>query len=434
MVDSASGSDPGPDDEDADAHAGPDTHDRPAPESGTEQAKANGGVAAESWLPADVPRVVAGAVPLILLGVIVGTFLVFAPLGGLGGGEPLPDLSIDYTTIPDDDTLRLHVTNNGPPVEITQVMVDEAFYRFDVESPGDDATLGRRESATVDVSYHWTKGYDYEVTLMTDGPTFSTTIVAAHRTPALDGAVLGTLALVGFLVGIVPVALGMLWFPFMQSMSRRWLHAVLAFSAGVLAFLIFDAGFEALDVAKRVPTVYAGPVLAVLGGLGALVLVQSVMDWQTGDEPSSLALAYAAALGIGLHNFAEGLAIGGAFALGRASLGAFLVVGFMIHNVTEGPVVVAPLADGERPPLAQFVAIGALAGAPAILGGWVGNAFRSPILVTLFLAVGVGALLQVVFDIGGMIHRNGTLRSATNLVAFFLGLVVMYATDLLVAI
>jgi ZIP family zinc transporter len=243
------------------------------------------------------------------------------------------------------------------------------------------------------------------------------------------------LGIIGFLVGVVPVTLGMFWFPFLQTMSRKWLHAVLAFSAGILGFLVFDAGFEAFEVAEQVPSYYAGPLLVVLGIAGALLIVQAIMDWRTGDgDDSGLALAYSAALGIGLHNFAEGLAIGGAFALGRASLGAFLIVGFMAHNITEGPVFVAPLADGERPSLWHFGALGLIAGAPAILGGWIGIMTQSPLLIALFLAIGVGALLQVIFDIGDMIHGDGSIRSAPNLVGFGIGLVVMYATDLLIVL
>jgi zinc transporter ZupT len=140
------------------------------------------------------------------------------------------------------------------------------------------------------------------------------------------------------------------------------------------------------------------------------------------------------AIGIGLHNLAEGLAIGSSFALGRVSLGAFLIVGFMIHNVTEGPAIVAPVARGERPALTHFVAIGLIAGAPIILGGWIGGFAYTPTLGALFLAIGVGAILQVNWEIGSMVRREGTLGRATNLLAFLIGVVVMYATDLLVAL
>jgi zinc transporter ZupT len=220
----------------------------------------------------------------------------------------------------------------------------------------------------------------------------------------------------------------------MQSMRDRWLHAVLAFSAGVLAFLGFDGGFEAFEVAQEVPGAYEGHLLVVLGILGAMLVVQSVSTRETADGGrSGLTLAYMVAVGVGLHNLAEGLAIGSAFALGRASLGAFLVVGFMLHNVTEGPAVVAPVARGERPALKHFVAIGAIAGAPVILGGWIGGFAFSPTLGAFFLAIGIGAIAQVVWELAAMVReRGGRVGRPTNTLAFLGGLVVMYATDLLV--
>ncbi|WP_330631703.1 ZIP family metal transporter [Halocatena halophila] len=386
--------------------------------------------------PFGVPRWVTAIAPVVILGLIIGGFLLTSPFADLGRGDALPDATVEYTTLPNDDTIVAHVTNNGPPIDIAQVHVDEANWQFDVSSPGEDAHLKTGERATVTIPYQWMEGYDYEVVLLTaDGVTFGTTIVAAQQTPAVTGALLWDLAVIGFLVGVVPVTLGMFWFPFIQTMRTKWLHAVLAFSAGILGFLIVDAGFEALEVAEEVPTFYAGPLLVVLGIVGALLLVQSVMDWRTDDgDESRLALAYSAALGIGLHNFAEGLAIGGAFALGRTSLGAFLIVGFMAHNITEGPVFVAPLAEGERPSLGHFGALGLLAGAPAIVGGWIGVLTQSPLLIALFLAIGVGALLQVVFDIGALIQDAGSLRSAPNLAGFGIGLIVMYATDLLITL
>lgn len=386
--------------------------------------------------PFGAPRWLVAILPIALLAVLVGGFLVAAPLASLGGaGEPLPAVSIDYTTIPNEETIRLHVTNNGPPVTISQVMVDEAIWGFDIASPGVDERLARGESATITIPYHWNPGYDYHLTILTaDGVSFETTILAAQQTPSLTAEIIWTLGYVGFFVGVIPVALGMLWFPYLQTMPREHLHAVLAFSAGILGFLVFDAGFEAFEVAERVPSTYIGPMLVVLGIIGAILLLQSAMDWQTGDDPSGLALAYAAAVGIGLHNLAEGLAIGSAFALGRASLGGFLIVGFMIHNVTEGPVLVAPLADGDRPALAHFGALGLIAGAPAILGGWIGSLTQSPTLAALFLAIGVGALLQVIVDIGELVERTGSIRRVSNLLAFGIGLVVMYVTDLFVVL
>jgi zinc transporter ZupT len=380
----------------------------------------------------DVPRWVGAIVPIVLLAVLVGAVLAFPPFGGIESGEPLPDVAVSHMTLPDEETLVLHVTNAGArPVSIEQVLINDAYWSFSM--PGTDGTtLAPAESARVVVPYHWTPGWDVHTALVLDsGATFHHTIVAPQPEPGLTDHLLWTLALIGVLVGVVPIALGMLWFPFMRTMSDRLLHATLAFAAGVLAFLAFDAGFEAFEVAASIPGSLEGNLLVVLGIVGAALLVQAVSARQ-GESP--LALAYMVALGIGLHNLAEGLAIGSAFALGRASLGAFLVIGFMIHNVTEGPAVVAPVARGERPSLWHFGALGALAGLPVIAGGWIGSAAFSPTLGALFLAVGVGAILQVDWELASMIRERGRLGSATNLLAAFVGFALMYATDLLVVL
>jgi len=404
----------------------------------------DGGAVHRSDRPLGLPRWVAAVLPLVLLALVAGGFFAATPFASLDtGGEPLPDVTVTHTTLPDDETVVLHVTNNGPdPVTVSQVLVDDAYWNFDVRGAGGDATLAPRESARVVVPYHWNPGWDLEFALvLSEGTTVHHTLVAPSESPGLTTDLLVTMAVVGLFVGIIPVALGMLWFPFLQSMSDRWLHAILAFSAGILVFLAVDAGFEAFELAERVPGAFEGPALVALGILGSLLLVQSVSAWRQGRAAdgdaraaSGLWIAYLVALGIGLHNLAEGLAIGSSFALGRVSLGAFLVIGFMLHNVTEGPAVVAPVARGERPHPAHFLGLGALAGAPVILGGWLGSLAYSPTIGALFLAVGVGAILQVVWELRGMVGRRGRVGTALNLLTFLAGLVVMYVTDLFVAL
>ncbi|WP_144926591.1 ZIP family metal transporter [Halorubrum salsamenti] len=412
----------------------------------TQPPTADGGVPAENEIaqPFGLPRWVSALLPIVLLVLVLGVFAFTSPLAGVQSGAPLPDVTVTHTTLPSDDTVVLHVTNNGPEsVTISQVLVDEAYWDFRVDGAGGDQTLAPMESAQVVVPYHWNPGWDLEVALvLSDGATFHNTIVAPSQSPGFSLSLLGTLAVIGLFVGVIPVALGMLWFPYIKTMSDRWLHAVLVFAAGVLGFLAFDAGFEAFELAERVPGAYEGNLLVVFGIFGALLLVQAISAWREGRvaggdsrASSGLWIAYLVAVGIGLHNLAEGLAIGSSFALGRVSLGAFLVIGFMLHNVTEGPAVVAPVARGERPSIKHFAALGVIAGAPVILGGWIGSLAYSPTIGAFFLAIGVGAILQVNWEIARMVRdAGGRVASATNLLAFLLGLGVMYVTDLLVVL
>jgi ZIP family zinc transporter len=412
----------------------------------TQDTTTDGGVTADEEItrPLGLPRWVSALLPIVLLLLVLGVFAFTSPLAGVQSGEPLPDVTITHTTLPSDETVVLHVTNNGPEsVTISQVLVDEAYWDFQVEGAGGDQTLAPMESAQIVIPYHWNPGWDLDVTLvLSDGATFDNTIVAPSQSPGFSLGLLGTLAVIGLFVGVIPVALGMLWFPYIKTMSDRWLHAVLLFAAGVLGFLAFDAGFEAFELAERIPGAYEGNLLVVFGIFGALLLVQAISAWREGRvaagdsrASSGLWIAYLVAVGIGLHNLAEGLAIGSSFALGRVSLGAFLVIGFMLHNVTEGPAVVAPVARGERPSLGHFAALGVIAGAPVILGGWIGSLAYSPTIGAFFLAIGVGAILQVDWEIARMVRdAGGRVASATNLLAFLFGLAIMYVTDLFVVL
>jgi ZIP family zinc transporter len=403
-----------------------------------------GSDAPDDPISGDVPRWVMGILPLILVVLVIGLFVATNPLGDVESGQALPDVAVSHVEIPDSETLVVHVVNNGPDsVTVAQVLVDEAYWGFDLEGAGGDRTLEPMERARLVIPYHTTAGFDYDITVISaEGATFHHTVVAASPAPGFSLDLLGTLALIGLFVGVIPVALGMLWFPYISTMGERWLHAVLMFAVGILTFLAIDAGFEALELAEQVPGAYDGPILVALGVLGTLLLVQTVSAWRAGrvaaGEPRAsrgLWIAYLVAFGIGLHNLAEGLAIGSAFALGRVSLGAFLVVGFMLHNVTEGPAVVAPVARGERPAWWHFGLLGLLAGGPVILGGWIGSLAYSPTLGALFLAVGVGAILQVDWEITAMVRRaGGRVASATNLLAVGLGIATMYLTDLLVGL
>ena len=154
--------------------------------------------------------------------------------------------------------------------------------------------------------------------------------------------------------------------------------------------------------------------------------------------PTGLGLATSIALGIGLHNLGEGLAIGAAFASGAAGLGTFLVLGFTLHNITEGIGIAAPLVKA-RPPLGAFAGLALLAGAPAILGMWFGSLAYSPQWAALALAVGAGAILQVIVEVGVFLLRSRdrwpTASIPISVVGgVVMGLALMYGTAILVKV
>jgi zinc transporter ZupT len=149
---------------------------------------------------------------------------------------------------------------------------------------------------------------------------------------------------------------------------------------------------------------------------------------------TGLALAFLVAVGIGVHNLGEGLAIGTSFAFGELQLGTFLVIGFMIHNVTEGLGIAAPAAEGQRVRWPALAALVAVAGGPAILGCWIGGYATNDVLGVVFFGLAAGAALQVVYEVGRYVARRapGGLTSGWAVGGFLTGIAAMWVTGLLI--
>jgi zinc transporter ZupT len=234
----------------------------------------------------------------------------------------------------------------------------------------------------------------------------------------------------------------MLWLPFVRRVDATWIRVLLAATVGLLGFLAVDATLEALEIAGQGPQALGGAGLVALGaGLAylALAAVSARVSARTSDAGAAGAspqrLAGLVALGIGLHNLGEGLAIGSAYATGALALGAFLVVGFAIHNTTEGLAIVAPLGrSGVRASVGRLAVLGLLAGGPAVIGAWIGAAAFTPSLAAFLLGVGVGAIAQVIVQIApGLRDAAGRILDRAVAGGIAGGMLVMYATGLLVS-
>lgn len=373
--------------------------------------------------------------PLALLGVFVLLFLRFGPLGVLRAAfPPVEELTITRVALR-PGLLEVFLTNGGPAAAtVAQVLVDDAYWHFTIH-PG--PTVPRLGRASITVPYPWVQGETHTITLLTaSGLTFTHTVEVATESPRPTKAFLASFTLLGAYVGVVPVFVGVLWFPFLRRLPRRWVHFFLSLTAGLLVFLGVDALEGALASAGAVPGAFQGTALVATGLLGSVLALLVIGRLAGGRAASSrLVVAYLIAAGIGLHNLGEGLAIGAAYNLGQIALGTFLVIGFMLHNATEGLGIVAPLAR-EGAALRHLLALGTVAGAPTIGGTWIGGFTYSPVLATLFLAVGAGAIFQVVVEVGRLMVGEASREVATalNTAGFVLGLAIMYLTGLFVAL
>jgi zinc transporter ZupT len=373
-------------------------------------------------------------VPLFLFGLAAAWLFVAEPLRMFdNGAPPIEKLTFERRVL-DENGIHLKVRAGGSePMSIAQVQVDEAYWTFTQDPAGE---LARVASAWLHIPYPWVLGEAHKVKVVTKtGTTFEHEIAVAVPTPKAHSNQLQPQALVGAFVGILPVAIGLMFYPAMRRLGSEGLTFVMALTVGLLVFLLVDTMKEAFELAGRTAVAFQGHVMvalvALLSFLGLLVIGRRQ------GAPTGVALATFIALGIGLHNLGEGLAIGAAFAAGAASLGTFLVLGFTLHNVTEGIGIAAPMLK-SRPSLMTFVGLALLAGAPAILGMWLGSLALTPHWAAFALAIGAGAILQVVVEVSAYVMRSrGGLAQAMSpalMSGLALGIGVMYVTALLVKV
>jgi len=372
------------------------------------------------------------ALPAVILACVVALLLWWRPLDRLAvGAPPVEEAAIESVRL-SSGLISLNLRTDGSePVIVAQIQVDGAYRSFTAEPQQPSARLALTR---FDIPYPWIAGEAHHIAIITQtGAVIEHSIDVAQLTPALDGASLGLLASVGVLLGVVPVAIGLLAWPAMRSLSRNGLNFLLALTVGLLAFLLIDTIGEGLEAAGETIGRLRGPVLFwVVAGLTAIGLL--AVGRRGGAAPEGLRLAGFIALGIGLHNLGEGLAVGAALATGAAAMATYLVIGFTIHNVTEGIAIAAPVAE-QRPSLWQFAGLAALAGLPAVAGTVIGTQAVGPLWISICFAVAAGAILQVIVEVTALMTRRAGFRHLLDPAVAggaAAGLVTMYVTALLV--
>lgn len=420
--------------------------------------------------------VTVGLVPLVVLAAMVA--FIFGPgQQFLGAGTPLPEISIERIEFQEGGKIIAFIRNTGPiDVTVAQADVNDRIQQAAIEPSKE---LPRLAEAKVIIPFPWNKGEAYEIGVTSsDGTRFSKGVDAAAPAPTPDIEQAGFFALIGTYVGIIPVLAGLLWLPFIKRLSLRKYRFFLSLTAGLLVFLGIDALVEGSGIAaESVAGVFNGQILiALVTILSFLALMYAsaklgerskgrkeeeevdksssydsihasqakrTLDQQQQQQQHHLvvkpvAMAMMISIGIGLHNFGEGLAIGASVVLGQIALGTFLIVGFMLHNTTEGFAIVSPLAKTRvRGMVVKLIIMGLIAGVPTIFGTWIGGFIYSPIAAIIFLSIGAGAIFQVVFLIyQGMARAQddgGKIMSDASIIAgFAVGMLIMYVTGLMV--
>ena len=438
-------------------------------------------------------------VPIVVLAGMM--IFLLSPYGQslINVGTPLPQVTIEKVEFHDNQILAF-IRNTGPlDIVVSQADVNDRIQSAAIEPSSKIPRLGE---AHVMIPFPWIPGTPYEIGITTsDGTRFSKSVEAAAMAPNPDANQALLFTSLGVYVGVIPIMIGLLWYPYIRRISIGKYSFFLSLTAGLLVFLGIDALLEVNEIViGNLASVFNGQALGILVTISTFVVLlytsdrltqraieksvvsktrslassnsvgesssqeKSVIENQKGEiysEPTKvssstreiqiqlrkyqellkpLTISMMIAIGIGLHNFGEGLAIGAAMLLGEVALSTFLIVGFTLHNTTEGLAIVAPIAKSEvkrSMMIRRLILMGLIAGVPTIAGTWIGGFLYSPLAAVVFLSVGAGAIFQVVYSLISWISHHQRPKSSPYIsgpvvAGFITGLLIMYFTGLLI--
>ena len=413
--------------------------------------------------------IVGGVVPFAFV-VLMLVYILGPGSNTLSFGVVLPEIIIEKIDFLDSE-IKVTVRNTGTiPVDIAVADVDDRIQPAAVEP---DSYLKRFETSVIRIPFVWNEAQPYTIGVtLSDGTRFEKSVDAASPAPTTD--LVGFFAVIGTFVGIIPIMIGLMWLPFIKRVSVSTHTFFLALTVGLLLFLGIDAVEEALNVASEsgLSASFNGTLLVftvvVITFLGLHYFGERLVGGYANKsfgvaKPMAVALMIAAS--IGLHNFGEGLVIGAAVGLGSLAFSAFLIVGFALHNTTEGIAIAsaAAAADTNTPTkngdgksrkgkhgtffILKLAGLGILAGSPAIFGAWLGGLNYSPLGSIIFISIGAGAIFQVVIVVLLWLRgRDDKNNNSSNSNSYYkqglfspsvaggvvTGLLIMYLTSILI--
>ncbi|MFB5599579.1 MAG: ZIP family metal transporter [Nitrososphaeraceae archaeon] len=440
-------------------------------------------------------KIIFGIIPFLALAGMISFLLSPAGQNLISSGIPLPEITFEKIEF-QDDIIVAYIRNTGPlEVTISQADVNDRIHSAAIEPSN---VLSRLSTAKVIIPFSWNPAEPYEIGItVDDGTRFSKLAEAAAPAPTPNFEKVSLFAIIGTYVGIIPVMIGMLWFPFIRRLKVGTYKFFLSITVGLLVFLGIEALLEANDIStENLAEILSGQMLIILVTIISFIFLLFIanklvnrsekklghidnkknndfdpIEGNNNEEMSlqkpnndldpnpttylstsentvssvirrndmllkPLALSLMISIGIGLHNFGEGLAIGSAVLLGEVALSTFLIVGFTIHNTTEGLAIVAPFSKGGKLKIRKLIIFGLIAGGPTIIGAWIGGFIYSPISTVIFLSIGAGAIFQVAYSIFGWLKEYSSskniLTDKSIAIGFIIGMSIMYITGLLI--
>ena len=375
-------------------------------------------------------KYISGILPLAFIIIMV---IYFNTVQIIEFGVQLPEIFIENIDFLDTEIL-VTVRNVGhTSIKIAMADINDRIQPAAVEP---DNKLERFEVALVRIPFAWNESEPYLIGITTDdGTRFEKEVKSSFHSLSLDFDTVLLFIIIGLFVGVLPIFIGLLWLPFIRLIKSKY-NFFLSFTIGLLLFLAIDTLEELFHISKDLSSFNSSLLIVTIILLSVICLHHfsnklTKMSYSNSGLLKYIYVAIIIAIGIGLHNFGEGISIGTAVRIGQMSLGNFLIMGFTIHNVTEGVAIATPMSKEKS--VKHIIIVASIAGFPTIFGILVGGFVYSAIASVIFLSVGVGSIIYIIITLLAWIKiKYGNMTNISNTSGILLAMISMYVTSIIV--